>query len=63
MKRYTWEELTEIQDFEHGQEFVTVDEFTGRVQDFFDKIKHGDDSHKEWLAVEFEKFYDIKITR
>lgn len=26
MQRFTWEEIAESQDFEHGQEFVTFDE-------------------------------------
>jgi hypothetical protein len=33
------------------------------AQEFFDKIKHGDDEHREWLAVEFEKFFNMKIRR
>lgn len=33
------------------------------IQEFYDKIKHGDAEHREWLAKEFEAFFGTKITR
>jgi bacterioferritin (cytochrome b1) len=33
------------------------------AQRLFDKIKHGDETHMEWLAKELEDFFKAKITR
>lgn len=33
------------------------------AQRLFDKIKHGDDEHKEWLAKELEDFFKATILR
>jgi hypothetical protein len=33
------------------------------AQKFYDRIKHGDEAHKEWLAKEFEDHFGTKIAR
>lgn len=31
------------------------------IEEFYHKIKHGDDSHREWLRSEFNKFFGLNI--
>lgn len=33
------------------------------INALFQTIKHGDAAHIEWLAVELEKFFNVKLIR
>lgn len=62
MNKYTWEELAESQDFEHGQEFITLEEMIEIValsKGQFDIVKMQRDRFLEALnkVIEYDSSF------